>query len=136
MTFTYDPTTARGRVRLLVGDTDENQPIRLEDAEVDVFLELMGSERAAAAEGADALAARYARQLEGGSGGLQPSRTRAQELRTTAARLRASVSMFAVPTAGGITQSDRDTLDADTDRLRPAFRRGQLDSPDVGGDAA
>lgn len=40
--FTYDPDTDRGRVRLLVTDTEEDLAI-FDDAEVDTFLTLMGS---------------------------------------------------------------------------------------------
>jgi hypothetical protein len=43
--FTYDPTTDRGKVRLLIGDTDEatadNQ--LFQDNEIDTFLSMEGS---------------------------------------------------------------------------------------------
>jgi len=42
MTFTYDTDTARGKVRLLIGDTDSDS-YDFEDAEVDVFLSQEGS---------------------------------------------------------------------------------------------
>lgn len=43
MAFTYDPTTSRGRVRLLVRDTVEADAI-FTDAEVDALLSLSGSD--------------------------------------------------------------------------------------------
>lgn len=39
MSFTYDTTTSRGRVRLLVTDTDSSSYL-FEDAEIDAFLAL------------------------------------------------------------------------------------------------
>lgn len=50
MAFTYDPTTDRGRVRLLITDTDAANAI-FTDAEIDAFLSIEGDavKRAAAA---------------------------------------------------------------------------------------
>ena len=42
MAFTYDVSTNRGQVRLLIGDTDSTKPIFFDD-EIDKFLELEGS---------------------------------------------------------------------------------------------
>jgi len=42
MAFTYDVTTNRGRVRLLIADTDATSYI-FEDAEIDAFLTMQGS---------------------------------------------------------------------------------------------
>ncbi len=58
--FTYDPTTSRGRVRLLLADTDTaNANLQIfSDAEIDAFLSLEGGEvYAAAAAGAESIAA-------------------------------------------------------------------------------
>lgn len=65
MTFTLDPSTDRGRVRLLVGDTDTsttaNQIFR--DAEIDSFLALESNDvYAAAAAAASSIASSQARQ--------------------------------------------------------------------------
>lgn len=64
MAFTLDPTTDRGKVRLLVGDTDTatvaNQIFT--DAEVDAFLDLEGNNvYAAAAAAASSIAASSAK---------------------------------------------------------------------------
>lgn len=64
MTFTYDVTTARGKVRSLVGDTDTtNVPNQLfTDAEVDAFLEQESNDvYAAAALACESAAARLNR---------------------------------------------------------------------------
>lgn len=64
MAFTFDPTTARGKVRLLVADTDTvteaNQVFS--DAEIDAFLSLEDNEiYAAAAAAAQSMAAMASR---------------------------------------------------------------------------
>lgn len=64
MAFTYDSTTDRGRVRLLVGDTDTSDSTKqiFTDAEIDAFLALESSEvYAAAAAACESLAATSAR---------------------------------------------------------------------------
>ena len=60
MSFTYDPTTDRGKVRLLLGDTDTATVAHqiFSDAEIDAFLSIESSEvYAAAAAGCESLAA-------------------------------------------------------------------------------
>lgn len=64
MAFTFDPTTSRGRVRLLIADTDDvtaaNQVFT--DAEIDAFLALEDGEvYAAAASAAESMAANASR---------------------------------------------------------------------------
>jgi hypothetical protein len=60
MTFTLDPTTSRGRVRLLIGDTDTEKAANqiFSDGEIDAFLDLESQDvYAAAAAACRALAA-------------------------------------------------------------------------------
>lgn len=54
MPFTYDPATSRGRVRLLVSDTDAATAANqiFDDAEIDAFLSLENGEVYAAAAAA------------------------------------------------------------------------------------
>ena len=64
MTFTYSPTTSRGRVRLLLGDTNtaESNKQIFTDAEIDAFLSIESNEvYAAAAAGAESIAASTSR---------------------------------------------------------------------------
>lgn len=64
MAFTYDPTTSRGEVRLLLSDTDTSDSTKqiFTDAEIDALLSMENNEIfAAAAAGAEALAASTAR---------------------------------------------------------------------------
>jgi hypothetical protein len=132
MTFSYTAGGSdRDDVRLLIGDIDSEamENARLEDEDIDRLLVLQPNVRLAAADAADILAAKFTRLMEGSSSGPSPSRTRAQELRATASRLRASPAGTAVPTAGGLTISSKQTRAADTDRVQPAFRRGLMDHP-------
>lgn len=41
MAFTYDPATDRGKVRMLITDRDDSNPIFV-DAEIDAYLEMAG----------------------------------------------------------------------------------------------
>ena len=64
MAFTFDPTTARGKVRLLISDTDDvtaaNQVFT--DAEIDAFLSLESNDvYAAAASACQSMAANASR---------------------------------------------------------------------------
>lgn len=56
MAFTYDTTTDRGRVRMLITDRDEANPI-FQDAEIDAFLDMNDdSVRLAAASALETIA--------------------------------------------------------------------------------
>jgi hypothetical protein len=134
MTFTYTPgsTTSATRVRLLVGDTDPNAPLqeRLEDEEITDLLLIFGGYRAAAAGGAEALAAKFARSATNKTmGQASLAWKRFDQLTALAKTLRSSVSLAAVPFAGGISVSQKETLEQDTDRVTPSFQKGMLDNP-------
>jgi hypothetical protein len=61
MTWTYgnDPQHSRlDRIRLLIGDTDENQPL-IGDEELNFSMKQHESDELAAADACDAIAARY-----------------------------------------------------------------------------
>lgn len=135
MTMTYTPGsgTQKDDVRFLTGDTrvDAPEDVRLEDEEITRLATLFGGNTfGIAAEAASALAAKFARKAEGAVGPerIQPM-SRAAELRATAAHLRSRAAAQALPSAGGISVSDNDTADADTDRSKPAFTRALLDHP-------
>jgi hypothetical protein len=56
MAFTYDVSTDRGKVRLLITDVQEANPL-FQDAEIDAFLTLNTSVRLAAAAALEVIAA-------------------------------------------------------------------------------
>lgn len=64
MTFTYDPTSDLGRVRMIIGDKDDMNVI-FQDAEIEAFLSLNSSDvRLAAAEVLDTMASDQAMVLK------------------------------------------------------------------------
>lgn len=65
MAFTYDNTTDRGRVRLLISDVDVSDVTRqlFDDSEVDAFLALSSGVKRAAALALDTIAADLAMVL-------------------------------------------------------------------------
>ena len=132
ITYTAGDTGNRTRVRLLIGDTDTQAPIqqRLEDEEIDDLLTISGGYRASAAAAAMALAAKFARLATSKSMGQASLAWRRYEQLTDLANdLRAGLSLAAVPFAGGISQSVKDTNALDTDRVKPNFKVGMLDNP-------
>lgn len=55
MTFSTDPTTDIGKIRLIIGDKDGQYPI-FQDDEIQAFLDMAGDVRRAAADALDAIA--------------------------------------------------------------------------------
>ena len=93
MSFTYDPASARGRVRLHLADTEEASAV-FQDEELDALLALAsGDVYRASALGALALASDGARQARAiAAGSLSVSRERVAEHYREQARLFLSLS--------------------------------------------
>ena len=139
MTFTYSPGgEARDDVRLLISDTsDASVDERLEDEDIERLLVLRtgsatpatrgGAFMNAAADAAEALAAKFARKLDIGADKVNFP-TRAEELRATARSLRLRAAQSATPYAGGLSISEKCDRAQDPDRPKPAFTRGMLDN--------
>ena len=133
-TYTSDPEDVdRDAVRLLIGDTDTTDQ-QLQDAELDWFLSDEGSVSGAAIAAARAIQARYARMVDKAVGDLRLSYSqRADHYADLATRLeRRRAQRTGVPFAGGISQAQKDTVEADTDRVEPYFTRGQFRDIDEG----
>ena len=84
------------------------------------------------------MASAAACELLAGKGGAVHSKTvgsltityaATDELRKRAAYLRARGGAHQVLTAGGVYESDRDTIEDDSDIIQPAFERGIHDNP-------
>ena len=135
MTWTYDVTTlstdTTAQVRFLVGDTDSSDQL-ITDEEVDYAITEEGSTRSAAAMVADALAAEFARKADKQVGQLRIDLSqKAEAYAALAIRLRARSASLALPTMGGISISRKETVEADTDRVEPAFFTGMMSNPDA-----
>lgn len=135
MTWTYtstDPSgTTRDQVRTYIGDTDTTDQL-LTDEQIAFALTEGGTVSLAAAIAADWIAATFARKADKSVGDLSISYSQtAQQFSKLADRLRSESSRISLPYFGGISQSAKDTREADTDRVKPAFTVDMLDNPDV-----
>lgn len=139
MGWTYEANSAadKDRVRRLIGDTVATAPVdeRLEDEEITDFVAIEGSYRAGAALAARALAGKLLRKAsEKQVGNLrlvyqQRHQGLMQLADSLAAAADAASARAALPYAGGISISDREIDETDTDRVRPGFTTGMLDNP-------
>ncbi|GIV81724.1 MAG: hypothetical protein KatS3mg051_1188 [Anaerolineae bacterium] len=126
MTWTYsgDPAaSSRDAVRFLIGDTDTNDQ-QITDEEIAWLLAQNGNTYVAAAAACESIAAKYARNVDASvdSARVDASQRQAHYL-ALAKKLRSRAAYAAVPFAGGISESDKDTREDDTDRVEPAFTR-------------
>ena len=135
MTWTYTPggATDQDDIRSALGDTESSAPTseRLEDEEIARFLTLYGSAPAATVAAAKALMAKLSRRAtEKSVGGLQlVYAQRIEGLQYLIGQLTTAASGLAMPYCGGISQGTVAAVEADADRVQPAFRRGMLDNP-------
>lgn len=133
MTWTYggDPAANdRDKVRFLIGDTDTNDQ-QVSDEEIAYLLTSEGSVPGAAVAAVQALIAKFSRLVDKSVGDLSISYS--QRVGQYEKLLRQLVQRRALrtgtPYAGGISESDKDTVEADTDRVRPEFYKGQFSHP-------
>ena len=142
MTWSYsgDPASSdRDRVRFLIFDTDTNEQL-LNNEEIDWLLTEQSNVYMAAANGAEAIAAKFARDINRSVIGISASPGgRAQFYLDLAEKLRAQTATsnkHGEIFAGGLTISGKDALDADTNAVQPAFKIGQFnwDGPNQGTD--
>lgn len=123
------------KVRTYIGDFDSSDYI-LTDEQIDFALSEEGSVRAAAALAADWCSAKFSRLADKSIGDLSISHgQKAKNYAALAARLRSTTAATALPYAGGISQSAKETREADTDRVRPSFTIDMLDTPGLDGSA-
>lgn len=131
--YTTDPRLSnRDAVRFLIGDTDsENELFSI--GEVEYALQRKGSVKAAAAflarQLAGTLAIRYTGyrladyQDPNGADMAKAYMALAQRLEAEAIAGAGSAGIY----AGGISVADKDSVESNTDRAKPAFARGMHD---------
>lgn len=128
MAWTYDPElpTDKDRVRLLIGDTDSAASL-FSDEELTALISLYGGVNSAAVAAARGLAAKYSRNADKWVGDLKIlASQKARAYLDLATALEKSMSSRGVPSAGGIRISQKETMDADENRVRPSFRRNNF----------
>lgn len=137
MAWTYDPELAlpRDQVRLLVGDTDADDP-QFQDEELDFLVAAHASVYSAAAVACRSLAGKYARYADKWVGDLKilaSQKARAYE-RLAEQYDKQSVSdvanlaILGVPTAGGVYVSEKEQQEADAELVKPFLKRGMHDN--------
>ncbi len=133
MTFSYsgNPSSSdRDQVRFLIADTNSAAPI-LQDEEIDYLLATETSVARAALAAAEEVLSRFARQVDKTVGPTQISASqRHAQYKDTVARLRKNLRKGAMPYAGGISVSDKQSGEADPDRVQPAFSRNLHSYPE------
>lgn len=134
MSWTYDETLLSeplNHVRLLIGDTNANRPL-LQDEEIDLFLQESDSPLAAARRAAGALAARAAQEVDKWVGDLKIlASQRHRHYTLLEESLAKQAFRHAVPSAGGIRVSDKESMTGNDDLVSPYFFRGMHDNPGV-----
>lgn len=126
--------TDRDKVRFLVGDTDPKDPL-VQDEEIAYVVSEYPDLRIAAACILRALAAKYSRQGTITVGSVSKTLTmiagqfakRAEELDPCG--LSVGGQALALPSFGGLTKSEKETLKDDTDAVQPSFAIGMNDIP-------
>lgn len=125
--FTSDMSNPINQVRLMVGDTDSTDA-QLQDEAISAYLPggplAAGSVYLAAAQCCEAIASAYARQIDLKIGNTTASpEPRMAHYRQRAKDLRAQNLRYGglTPYSGGISISDKETIEGNTDRKEPAF---------------
>jgi hypothetical protein len=129
MTWTYIPSQLPKRpldvVRLMIGDTLSTDP-QLQDEEISYLISTRSSLYGAAAECCRAIAAKFSRSVDQGSGANKvwfSQMAKAYNLRAIDFEQKATKSGAALPFSGGV-----DAQDGSGDPVDPAFRRGMFDN--------
>lgn len=130
MTWTYsgDPSSSdRDAVRFLVGDTDTNDQL-VQNEEITWAL-TQGGVYNAASRVARAIAAKFSRKVDFEvSKDLKVFYSKQADLYNSLAdNLQEQASRFVpLPFAGGISVSNKESYEADTDRVKPSFHRSDF----------
>lgn len=118
-------------MRFYVQDTDSTDQL-LTDEEIAFLLSTYGDALSSAIAALEALAAKYARQVDTSVDRVSEAASqRAERYAALADSLKTRQVTFALPTFGGVSQADKDTIEADTDVVQPAIRRDQFNPPET-----
>lgn len=128
MTWTYSGNPASSdvdNVRFRIGDTNTSDQ-QLSDEEIEWLLTQYGTAIGAALGACDALIAKYARLVDSRSADVSVSSSQRlahyRDLKTTLQSQSASIAGVA-PYVGGISIAAKESVEQDTDRVKPFFTR-------------
>jgi hypothetical protein len=128
----FDPSDSPvDAVRFLLGDT--GTPPQLTDPEIEFALDQNANPYSAAAICARALAARYARRVDTK---FETIESKYSQLRDSFEQLARSLDTQAkrrgglgTPIAGGLSKAEVETVQADSDRVKPFFTDNRFNNP-------
>lgn len=118
--------TPLAKVRRKIGDTNEDDPL-LDDAEINqVILERPGSVLDQSTECVRNILAKISRDVDRSNLGMSATRSQKFEhYATMLTTLEAESAGGALPFAGGVSRSDKESLANDSDFTQPMNERGQ-----------
>lgn len=140
MTWTYagDPGTStaaerRDAVRLYIGDTDTDNQLVTDEEIAFALSQRSNNLYGASAELFRALASKYARRANTKFEGISVDYAKVAEgYRVQAIRAENEARLnggLGIPKASGISISDMDAVEDDSDRVEPAFKTGKFRNP-------
>lgn len=142
MGWSYAPSlpTNRDKVRLYIGDTDQSDQL-MQDEELDGLLTIYPRPIAAAAFACQTIAAKFSRYASKSVGPLSIQLQQRADAYNKQADLYREMSGGGAAASGpvpkiyvgGISQSDKDTVEEDDDRTEPAFAREMFKTTDIPG---
>lgn len=130
-TYSGDPSLSdRDKVRFWIKDTDDADPL-LMDPEIDYVLSIYPDPIMASAQCCRAIAAKFAQKVNRRVGDLSINYSdRQKHYLDLAAQFEQQGAMNGLsPYSGGTSLADIVTVEENTDRAAPSFRRGQFDNP-------
>lgn len=135
-TYTNNPANVpRDAVRLLVGDTDTTDQKATDEAIAFFLSQAANDTYLAAALSARSIAATYATYVDTKFESVSSDYSQLRDnYYALASRLEAQAKKYGstglgVPAAGGLTYTDLEAADEDTDRVKPKFRQDQFAWP-------
>jgi hypothetical protein len=133
MSWSYsgDPSASNlDEVRFLIGDTDSADAL-VQDEEINYAIATEANNRMAAVRIARALSSKLSRKVDKDVGDLKIKYSQmAKQFSDLAVFLeKEAVSFGAIPYAGGIGESDKESVEDNTDRVSPSIKRAIHDNP-------
>lgn len=133
MTFSYDESNVgdseKDQIRLMIGDTNSDESL-LSDEEINYILGRHSNLYGAAAEACEAIVAQYSKRSDSSvfdNLDIDLSQV-VEQYRELAQEFRRKSLVASTPFAGGISVSDKDSREDDSDRVSPRFKRGLHDN--------
>ena len=130
MTWTYNSAsigTDLAKVRLMIGDTNTDDQ-QLTDEEIQFFIDTEQTIFMAAYRCALALVAEYSRKVDKEMGDLKILAAQRHRHYLRLANELKKKNVPGIPSAGGIYQTEKDTLTDNTNWVQPFFKRGMMEN--------